>query len=188
MPCAGRPTQTGHLSRGRLLALGLCDAKIGVCALDDRRTDKGCPFVGNGNCTVLGRGWWRRGQGDARDGGCPAAPGTRIRCPTTAQRGQEQPARLLADGICTTVSPSANTSCLHGPTDKAPDYGSGDWEFELPGGRFFSLAARAIFSLFSLVSLFFSRSLPPSGARISLEVAFSLFASFFSPTLPPSGA
>ena len=143
MPCAGRPTQTGHLSRGRLLALGLCDAKIGVCALDDRRTDKGYPYVGNGSCTVLGRGWWRRGQGDARDGGCPAAPGTRIRCPPTAQRGQEQPARLLANSMCTIDSPSATTSCLHGTTDKAPDYGSGDWEFELPGGRFFSRCARA---------------------------------------------
>ena len=55
----------------------------------------------------------------------------------------------------------------------------------LPGGSFFSRAARAVFSLFSLVSLFFSRSLPPSGARISLEVGFSLsFLLFLS--LSPS--
>ena len=32
------------------------------------------------------------------------------------------------------------TSSLHGPTDKAPDYGSGDWEFESPWRYTFSFS------------------------------------------------
>ena len=34
------------------------------------------------------------------------------------------------------------TSSLHGPTDKAPDYGSGDWEFESPWRYIFIVAVR----------------------------------------------